>query len=555
LAQLCSLRARVHEQLDNRAAAATWAGRALEVDVWCTEAMEMLLDRHLLTVEEERDLISSLDFSGCDDGDGSPCWLRDLYISRLSGAGGALDFGDRGPTEDRPGARRAGPAHSFFQDQSVATSFASIIDAHEPPENRSVMIRDRFSLAQTPIQSHDATLPHAHAPSRVHTPDDAPDVDAAFHRLRTVHGLGHTSEVLVSSALRAYARHGISEAHALCAAAHRLDPLCDRALFVRVACLADLARKGDLFHESHRLVDARPRSAASWFAVGCYYRLCGRVEAAQRHFGRATRLNPRCAEAWIAFGNAFAAADESDQAMSAYRAAQRLHAGGHLPLLYIGMEYLRTNNLELAKHFLNASSGLAPGDPLAFNELGVHAHRQEEHTEAIGLFVHALRLCAALRPTAREFGAGDGVDHTPSDAAASLLQMSEEDVVLACRDPFWEPTIFNLGQSYRKIRRFENAALCFEKAMALVPGNPSSYAALGYTRHLLGDVDAAIESYHQALGMDPDDAFSGEMLHRALQESFAGPASDAFSARVAEAHADDVGGFKAPHRAGFAAVH
>lgn len=39
----------------------------------------------------------------------------------------------------------------------------------------------------------------------------------------------------------------------------------------------------------------------------------------------------------------------------------------------------------------------------------------------------------------------------------------------------------------------------------------------------MGDVDGAIESYHQALSMKPEDTFSGEMLNRALHESFTMP--------------------------------
>ena len=40
----------------------------------------------------------------------------------------------------------------------------------------------------------------------------------------------------------------------------------------------------------------------------------------------------------------FALADESDQALSSYRAAQRLAPCSHVPLLYVGIEYIRTNN-------------------------------------------------------------------------------------------------------------------------------------------------------------------------------------------------------------------
>lgn len=62
--------------------------------------------------------------------------------------------------------------------------------------------------------------------------------------------------------------------------------------------------------------------------------------------------------------------------MSAYRTASRLFPASHLPLLYMGMEYLRTNNLSLAYHFLLAAKDLCCTDPLLHNELGVVLFRQ-----------------------------------------------------------------------------------------------------------------------------------------------------------------------------------
>ena len=58
--------------------------------------------------------------------------------------------------------------------------------------------------------------------------------------------------------------------------------------------------------------------------MGCYYQLVADFENARRYFSKATSLNHRFAPAWVGFGHAFAAQDESDQAMAAYRTASRL---------------------------------------------------------------------------------------------------------------------------------------------------------------------------------------------------------------------------------------
>ena len=47
----------------------------------------------------------------------------------------------------------------------------------------------------------------------------------------------------------------------------------------------------------------------------------------------------------------------------------------------------------------------------------------------------------------------------------------------------------------------------------------SGFAALAFTKHLMGDLDEAIDFYHQALSCKPDDPFSLEMLNKALQEA------------------------------------
>ena len=42
-------------------------------------------------------------------------------------------------------------------------------------------------------------------------------------------------------------------------------------------------------------------------------------------------------------------------------------------------------------------------------------------------------------------------------------------------------------------------ACCARRALGLVPGQPGTYTVLGYTYHLMGDLDQAIENYHKVL--------------------------------------------------------
>lgn len=42
--------------------------------------------------------------------------------------------------------------------------------------------------------------------------------------------------------------------------------------------------KSQLFYAAHQLVEAGPKKAVSWFAVGCYYHLLSKNDLAQRYF-------------------------------------------------------------------------------------------------------------------------------------------------------------------------------------------------------------------------------------------------------------------------------
>ena len=64
---------------------------------------------------------------------------------------------------------------------------------------------------------------------------------------------------------------------------------------------------------AHRLAKEYPERAVSWFGIGCYYMCIGRHTDARRYFGKATALDPAFSPAWLGFGHAFAAQDESDQ--------------------------------------------------------------------------------------------------------------------------------------------------------------------------------------------------------------------------------------------------
>lgn len=577
LARLCSLRGMAYDEASNPTRAASFLKAALKIDVKCIEAWDVLCRRHLLSTAEERDLVMDLNF---EDADGcNITWLRDVYYARLTHASVSNDCN----SNQIMGTPIASDAIGGMMDESMQwrkkgissphleTSSASMFATNNPNMPHMSMDassikfqpspstplnftqkdrRDRSEFEALPVngdmmgkKDRPPSPPQVNKITRMNTIDSS-QIEEAFQNLHSKHHLSKSPEILTLAASRAYKSYNLPLALYYCQSLLDIDPLCPKAAHIQIATLTGLGHKRSLFRLSHALVDSDPKSAIAWYAVGCYYQTCGRFDLAQRYFCRATRLDPRNAECWIAFGCAFASCDENDQANACFRAAQRLHSGSHYPMLYMGMEHLRTNNVPLAGHFLKSARSMGKDDPLCCNELGVWAYRKKEWSGAESWFLMALKLVVDADITGRPCicwnsdkenkdnnvlgqdsdNTGNSFLSTSGDiinkriSQKETVPLSQEDCVQFCQEAFWEPTIFNLGQVYRKQGKFQNAIICFEKCLALCPGNASSFSALGFTCHIQGDIDGAIESYHQALSRKPDDTFASEMLNRALQD-------------------------------------
>eukprot|EP00249_Psilotum_nudum_P014975 c25100_g1_i1 orf=111-1745(+) len=410
-AAICLLRGRAFEALENRARALRWYQAALKSDPYCYEAFERLVENHMLSNNEEVNLLSSLKFDQEDR------WLSLLYSCHLK---------------------------KYDQMKSIESKFAEL--DREP--NNSISDEDRTGC------------------SLKENPDLISCKADYYYHCGEFQKCYETTKLLLEK-----------------------DPYHLKCMPIHLEAAVELGRKNDLFLKAHNLVQEYPQKAIAWFAVGCYYISICQFDHARRYFCKATTLDGAFAPAWIGFGHAYAAQDESDQAMAAYRTAARLFTGCHLPALFIGMEYLRTNNLNLAEHFFMQARRICPTDPLIFNEMGVMAHRNKEYEVA----AHWLRKTLLLIPV------------PITDA--------------------WEPTVVNLAHTLRKLMYYAEAITMYEKALALCPKAASTYAALGFTHHLQGNTSIAIEFYHKALGLKPDDTLTAEMLSSALVEECRRPSN------------------------------
>ncbi|XP_058100856.1 anaphase-promoting complex subunit 6 isoform X2 [Magnolia sinica] len=399
---ICFLRGKAYEALENRAQARQWYKAAIRADPLCYEALECLIDNHMLTCEEEKCLLSSLQFTP-EDG-----WLSAFYSCLTK---------------------------KYDKESVIEAKFTEL-----EKENGG-------------ISSPDSSFTHT---------------------------LKNNTDLLACKAEYYHQCGEYQKCFELTSVLLERDPFHLKSTLVHLAAAMELGHSNELYLMASSLVKDYPQRALSWFAVGCYYYCIKKYDQSRRHFCKATNLDATFAPAWIGFGNAYAAQEEGDQAMAAFRTAARLFPGCHLPNLYIGMEYMRTHSFKLAGQFFMQAKAICPTDPLVYNELGVVAYQSKEYQKAVRWF-----------------------EKTLGNIPSSLSEM-------------WEPTLVNLAHAYRKLKMYNEAISYYEKALALSTRSLSTYAGLAYTYHLQDNFNSAITYYHKALWLKPDDQFCTEMLTLAL---------------------------------------
>ena len=299
--------------------------------------------------------------------------------------------------------------------------------------------------------------------------------------LETRFGLKGNVDVLTQRAETHFYQRRFLAAYNDCKAVRDSDLHNLGCLPIFLCALVELQRKNELFLLEHQLVDSHPQEAVAWFAVGCYYYMIPNFDSARRYFEKATHMDSWFAPAWLGLGIAYASQDENDQALSAFRTAERMFRGCHLCPLFIGMECVSMSNLRQAQQYFDLASGICNSDPLVFNEMGCLCFKNGDFPRARDHFLEVLRLC------------GDEVEP-------------------------WHATLFNLGHVYRKLGQYSDAIKYYKAAMHVTGKNASVFTALGFAYHLNSDVHRAIEYYHASLGIMREDLFASTMLAKCLED-------------------------------------
>jgi len=443
------LRGKVYEVTENQENALIWYEKAVKFDPYCHEALDRLIGNHLLTLDKEVSLLDGLQLHEEDE------WLRHLYAAKLTAA-------------------RCGPSSSPAPAASVPANFAGLQDPRgmaDAPESGAVEHKIWWGKARQ-RRLRQATSGDNFALDEYLMPCLPP-------------ALVQNGHALAAQSTKCFYEGDYESCYLISKRVLEDDPYHLATLPVHIASLVMLDMKNVVFYVAHQLVNAYPQAAVAWLCAGCYYYMIKKYEHARRFFHKALALDHNFAPAWIAYGHAFAHHDESDQALAAYRTASRLFPGSHLPWLFIGMEYVRTNSLQLAQQCLECARSLMPTDPHIYNEIGVVAFHQKKYSKACDLLLQALQLASA-----------------PHETFCS-----------------------NLGHAFLKCKAYDRALEAFRQANQLNPRSAPVLSGIAFTFQLQGKLDEAIEYYHRVLSMQRDDVFANEMLNCAVQEAAEQPVS------------------------------
>lgn len=307
----------------------------------------------------------------------------------------------------------------------------------------------------------------------------------ATETLSTHYNLATNPDLLLAKAELLFTQCRFSQSLAVTNSILADDPFNFTVLPLHLASLNELSNINALFLLSHRLADTHPEEPTTWLAVGVYYLSISQVAEARRFFSKASMMDPHFGPAWIGFAHTFAVEGEHDQAISAYSTAARLFQGTHLPQLFLGMQNLCLSNVGLAHEYLTAAHSLCDTDPLLLNELGVVLYHLDHLEDAIETFVRALTIA----------------DEIESDPKA------------------WVPTRANLGHAYRRLQDFPRALAQFDEVLRQGGKDSGIFSAKGLVLLEMGRTWEAVCTFHEALGVQPQDPVATDLLGRALEEN------------------------------------
>lgn len=290
-------------------------------------------------------------------------------------------------------------------------------------------------------------------------------------------------QLMFLRARRKFESYQLNQAYELCFAILQRDFFHFETMLIFAEILVERRHASELFSACTSYAENYPEHFMTFHLFGMYYYLLAKFDTARKYFNKAIQLNKASLKSWVMLGHAFAQQEESEQAMNIYRSCIRHFPSSHLPHLFLGMEYTRTNSLKTALLSYKQAMDFTGPDPIIYNEIGCIYLKEKRYVEAKNAFTMALQNCST-----------DGI---------SWLKHT---------------ILNNLGNVQRKFKEYALAIDCYEQSLALCPNDPAVLFSLAFTCQLVGNLHKAILLYHKVVCMKHEIHFVNMMLTNCLED-------------------------------------
>jgi len=249
----------------------------------------------------------------------------------------------------------------------------------------------------------------------------------------------------------------------------------------------------------------------------------GRFIEAYQQFTTALSIYPDIPEAWMNIGLILNRQGKTDQAIQAMNKAIEMNPV-NTELIYnnIGLIYAEQKDYEKAMKMFHESAAAFPRSAAVYRNIGNVYMVMEDWEGTAASFSQAIANKPTLwslyetmrREAVERMKADEKYDEFiglfGNEANYDDLNEYDETIIekLNARDPKIAADYKNLGRSYSKLGRLDQAAEYYEEALRIIPRDAGTHNRLGILYGRLGDYTGAYKQFKTAIEIDPsyDDA-------------------------------------------------
>lgn len=256
-------------------------------------------------------------------------------------------------------------------------------------------------------------------------------------------------------------------------------------------------------------LELNPLHVAAHSNLGNALQALGKYQEAINSFNRAIELDPRFVDALYNRGNAFQTLHHHEEAIRSYDQALALQSGHLGALRQRGLAWEALQRHDLALACFDRVLERMPDDIEMWNRRGIALNSLKRHDEALSSFQRALQI----NPDVVDSWNNYGLALAQREHYQQAIDCHSRALKLQAGNP---TTLFNLGNALQGMGQLDAAIAYYQQAIAIrrnqdpLQHNRREHAEVlynqGNAQQALCRFDAAIASFQQAINYHPDHA-------------------------------------------------